>query len=242
MATPLPPVGRRQFLRTSILAACALGAPFLMQCSSKGDAAIFVKEPLPYPQDALAPSISARTMEFHYGKHYAGYVQKANRLAAGKSYAGKSPQEVIRLTAGDPARAAVFNNAAQAWNHAFFFKCLTPDGGGEPEGHLAEMIEATFGSFVDFKEVFLTAAGDHFGSGWVWLVLDAGKLAVVAGDNADTPYAHDLTPLFTIDLWEHAYYLDYQNRRLEYVRSVLDHVANWGFVSAQFDEGMAAGE
>jgi len=240
MATPLPSVDRRQFLRTSILAACALSTPFVLQCGSKTDATIFTTAPLPYPQDALEPYISARTMEFHHGKHYAGYVKKANRLTAGRAFAGKSDADVIKMTAGDPGAAAIFNNAAQAWNHAFFFKCLKPGGGGEPEGILAEMIAATFGSLVDFKEVLLTAAGDHFGSGWVWLVLDGGKLVVVAGDNADTPYAHDLIPLFTIDLWEHAYYLDYQNRRLAYVRSVLDHLANWDVVAAQLEKALAA--
>lgn len=235
-------INARYTRRLSVLAACTCAALFLVQCGSGGDSAIFVKEPLPYSQDALAPTISADTMGFHYGKHYTGYVKKANQLAGGVSYAGKTAEAVIQMSAGDPAQAAVFNNAAQAWNHAFFFKCLKPDGGGEPEGALAEMIEAAFGSFVNFKELFLTAAKDQFGSGWVWLVLDDGELAVVTGANADTPVARDLPPLFTVDVWEHAYYLDYQNRRVDFVKAVLDNLANWDFVAAQLEKALPAKE
>jgi Fe-Mn family superoxide dismutase len=242
MATPFSSISRRQFLRSSILAACAVGAPFLLQCGSKGGSAVFVKEPLPYAKDALAPTISAETMGFHYDKHYAGYVKKANRMILKGSFGGKSPVEIIQSTVGDPSQAAIFNNAAQAWNHAFFFKCLKPGGGGEPEGVLAEMIAAEFGSFANFKKVFLTAAGDRFGSGWVWLVLEEGELAVVTSANADTPLAHDLVPLFTVDLWEHAYYLDYQNRRLDFVTAVLENLANWDFVAAQLELALPAKE
>lgn len=242
MATSFPSINRRQFLRSSILAACAVGAPFLLQCGSKGDSAVFVKQPLPYAKNALAPTISAETMGFHYDKHYAGYVNKANRLILNGSFGGKSPEAVIRSTADDPSQAAVFNNAAQAWNHAFFFKCLKPGGGGEPEGVLAEMIAAEFGSFANFKKVFLTAAGDRFGSGWVWLVLEEGRLVVVTSANADTPLAHGLIPLFTVDLWEHAYYLDYQNRRLDFVTAVLENLANWDFVATQLELALPAKE
>lgn len=242
MATPSPTINRRQFLRSSILAACAVGAPFLLQCGSKDGSAVLVKQPLPYAKDALAPTISAETMGFHYDKHYAGYVKKANRLILKGSFGGKSPEAVIQSTAGDPSRAALFNNAAQAWNHAFFFKCLKPGGGGEPGGVLAEMIAAEFGSFANFKKVFLTAAGDRFGSGWVWLVLEKGSLAVVTSANADTPLAHGLVPLFTVDLWEHAYYLDYQNRRLDFVSAVLENLANWDFVAAQLELALPAKE
>jgi Fe-Mn family superoxide dismutase len=233
MANPLPTINRRQFIRTSLLAACAMSTPFLMQCSAKKGADVFVKEPLPYAKDALAPFISGQTMDFHYDKHYAGYVKKANTLIQKNGYAGKTAEAIIQASAGDPARAAVFNNAAQAWNHAFFFKCLKPGGGGEPEGVLAEMLESEFGSFVDFKEVFLTAAKDQFGSGWVWLVLEQGKLAVVTGANADTPPAHDMMPLFTVDVWEHAYYLDYQNRRGDHVAAVLDNLIDWNVIASR---------
>lgn len=240
--TDLTVINKRPVLRSLVLAACAFAALFLVQCGNGGDSAIFVKEPLPYSQDALAPAIGADTMGFHYDKHYAGYVKKANALTRGKGYAGKTAEDVIRMTAGDGSKAAVFNNAAQAWNHAFFFKCLKPGGGGVPEGLLAEMIDEAFGSFVDFEEVFLTAAADQFGSGWVWLVLDEGRLAVVTGGNADTPLAHGLTPLFTVDVWEHAYYLDYQNRRVDFVRSVLDNLANWAFVADQLEKALPAAE
>ncbi|BBO68538.1 superoxide dismutase [Desulfosarcina alkanivorans] len=239
---PFTVIGKRLISRLSLLAACAAAALFLVQCGGGGDATVFVKEPLPYSQDALAPFISADTMGFHYDKHYAGYVNNANRLIRGIGPAGNTPEAVIRMTAGDASRAAIFNNAAQAWNHAYFFKCLKPDGGGAPEGLLAEMIDASFGSFTDFKALFLTAAKDQFGSGWVWLVLDEGRLAVVAGANADTPLAHDLTPLFTVDVWEHAYYLDYQNRRVDFVKTVLDNLANWDFVAAQLEKAIPADE
>ena len=181
-------------------------------------------------------------MGFHYGKHYAGYVKKANALIKGQGYSGKTAADVVRMAAGKPDQFAVFNNAAQAWNHAFFFKCLKPEGGGEPEGVLAEMIASDFGSVAEFKKLFLTAAKDQFGSGWVWLVLEEGKLAVVTGANADTPLAHGLTPLFTVDVWEHAYYLDYQNRRLDFVKAVLENLANWDFVAAQLEKALPAKE
>jgi Fe-Mn family superoxide dismutase len=224
-------------VRPSILTVCAIAALFLVQCGG-GDSAIFTKAPLPYSQDALAPTISADTMGFHYDKHYAGYVKKANELTKGRKYAGKSAEAVIQMTADDASEAAIFNNAAQAWNHAYFFRCLKPGGGTLPEGQLAEMIDETFGSFLDFKAVFLTAAKDQFGSGWAWLVLDDGKLAVVTGANADTPVAHGLTPLFTVDVWEHAYYLDYQNERVAYVKAVLDNLADWDFVASRLDEAL----
>jgi len=242
MTTAFFAVNRRRFVRRAIFLAFAVGAPFLMQCGGSNDAALFVKEPLPYAQDALAPYISAQTMGLHYDKHYAGYVKKANALIRGRAYAGKTAEEVIRMAVDDPAQAAVFNNAAQAWNHAFFFKCLKPEGGGDPEGVLAEMIVSDFGSLSQFKKLFLTAAQDQFGSGWAWLVLEGGKLAVVTGANADTPLAHGLTPLFTVDVWEHAYYLDYQNRRLDFVKAVLDNLANWDFVAAQLEKALPAKE
>jgi superoxide dismutase, Fe-Mn family len=226
-------IRKRSVFGVTILAACMVAALFLVQCGKGGGSAIFSQEALPYAQDALAPVISAETMGFHYDKHYASYVKKANALTGGAAFAGKTPEAVIEMTAGDSSRTAIFNNAAQAWNHAFFFKCLKPEGGGAPQGRLAEMIDAAFGSFDDFKTVFLTAAQDQFGSGWVWLVLDGDALAVVATANSDTPLAHGMTPLFTVDVWEHAYYLDYQNRRTDFVQGVVDKLANWEFVAEQ---------
>jgi Fe-Mn family superoxide dismutase len=233
-------IHKRSFFPITVLAACVIAAFFLAQCSKGGGSAIFVKEPLPYSPNALAPTISEETMGFHYDKHYAGYVQRANKLIAGRAYAGKTAEEVIKMTAEDPSKAAIFNNSAQAWNHAFFFKCLKPGGGGIPEGRLAEMINEAFGSFGAFKEAFLSAAKDQFGSGWVWLVLEEEKLAVVSSANADTPLAHGQTPLFTVDVWEHAYYLDYQNRRADFVEDVLDKLANWDFVTDQLEKALAA--
>ena len=233
-------IHKRSVFGVTVMAACVIAALFLLQCSKGGGAAIFTQEALPYAKDALAPVISAETMGFHYDKHYAGYVKKANDLTGGGAFAGKTPEMVIEMTADDPSKAAIFNNAAQAWNHAFFFKCLKPEGGGAPQGRLAEMIDASFGGFNDFKNIFLTAAKDQFGSGWVWLVLDGDELAVVASANADTPLAHGLTPLFTVDVWEHAYYLDYQNRRTDFVQGVLENLVDWEFVAGQLDKAHPA--
>lgn len=231
---------RRRFLRIALPMAAAIAAMGLLHCQGGTDTAVFVQEPLPYARDALAPFISGETMDLHHGKHYAGYVARANALLKGGPLAGKSAEAVIQTAAGVPSHSPLFNNAAQAWNHAFFFKCMKPDGGGEPDGALADMITSTFGSIADFKERFVAAAGDQFGSGWVWLVLDDGKLDVVATGNADTPIAHGLTPLFTVDVWEHAYYLDYQNRRADFVRVLLDELANWDFVAAQLEKALPA--
>ncbi len=237
MATPHV-FNKHLIVRSSVLVACALAAMFLAHCSGDGGSAVFVMEPLPYSQDALAPVIGAEAIRFHYEKHYAGYVQKANQLTKGPGFAGKTAEAVIQMTAGDASKAAVYNNAAQAWNHAYFFKCLKPGGGGAPEGLLAEMIDAAFGGFEDFKERFVTAAKNQFGSGWVWLALDDGKLVVITGANADNPLAQGMIPLFTVDVWEHAYYLDYQNRRVDFVNAVLDDLANWDFVAAQLEKAL----
>ncbi len=226
----------RTKVRFAVLAACAVAALSMIHCGIGGDATVFVQEPLGYPLEALAPFIGADTMRLHHGTHYAGYVNQANRLARGFRYSGKGPEDLIRAAAGAPDRQALFNNAAQAWNHAFFFKCLKPEGGGLPHGPLAGCIDASFGSFARFKEAFLAAAGNQFGSGWVWLVQDGEKLAVVATADADTPIVHGLRPLLAVDIWEHAYYLDYQNRRDDYVRSVLDYLVNWDFVAAQLEK------
>jgi Fe-Mn family superoxide dismutase len=233
-------IHKRAVFGVTVLAICAAAALFLVQCGKGDGSAIFTKAALPYAKDALEPAISTETMEFHYDKHYAGYVKTANALTDSEAFRGKTPEAVIQMTADDPAQAAIFNNAAQAWNHAFFFKCLKPQGGGAPQGRLAEMIDASFGGFNDFKTVFLTAAKDQFGSGWVWLVLDGDKLSVVASANADTPLAHGLIPLFTVDVWEHAYYLDYQNRRTDFVQGVLDNLANWEFVGNQLETALQA--
>jgi Fe-Mn family superoxide dismutase len=205
------------------------------QCGAvdEKDKDLFVLEPLPYPQDTLEPYISAKTISFHYGKHHAGYVTAANTLVKGSGFEGKSFEEIIKLTAGNKGHAAIFNNVAQAWNHAFFWKCMKSGGGGSPTGTLAMKIKDSFGSFDAFKGEFLATANSQFGSGWVWLVLEGDKLKVVRTSNADTPLAHGLKPVYTVDIWEHAYYLDYQNRRTDFVKTVLNHLANWDFVASQ---------
>jgi Fe-Mn family superoxide dismutase len=204
----------------------------------RGDSetAPFSLPPLPYAQDALAPHISARTMTFHYGKHHQGYVNKVNAQVENTRYAGRSLQEIIQETAEkkDPGLAAIFNNAAQVWNHTFYWKSMTPGGGGTPKGDLLKKIESDFGNFSNFRTAFGETAASQFGSGWAWLVLDGGALKIEKTANADTPLAYGHVPLLTIDVWEHAYYLDYQNRRAEYIKAWLDHLANWEFATENF--------
>jgi Fe-Mn family superoxide dismutase len=186
---------------------------------------------LPYDSKALEPYISANTLSFHHGKHHATYVNNYNNLTKDTPLADKPLEEVIKEIAGDAGKAGLFNNAAQVWNHTFFWHSLKQGGGGKPTGALAAKIDADFGSFEKFVEEFKAAAATQFGSGWAWLVLDGGKLKVTKTANADTPLAHGLTALFTVDVWEHAYYLDYQNRRPDFVSAVLEHLANWDFVA-----------
>jgi superoxide dismutase, Fe-Mn family len=193
----------------------------------------FLLPALPYAQAALEPHVSARTLSFHYGKHHQAYVDNLNKLAVGASMADLSLEEIIRQTAGKPDQAGLFNNAAQVWNHTFFWNSMKPDGGGAPTGNLAERINATFGSYDVFKTAFSEAAMTQFGSGWAWLVQDGDTLKIVKTANADTPLAHGQTALLTCDVWEHAYYLDYQNRRKDFVAAFLDHLANWGFAAEQ---------
>lgn len=189
--------------------------------------------PLPYDQAALEPTISANTMSFHYGKHYAAYVDKVNKLLAGSPLEGKSLVEIMLATDGRTDNQKIlFNNAAQVWNHAFFWQCLKPKGGGMPEGKLADMINDSFGSFDKFKEEFINTGVSQFGSGWVWLVSEGGKLKIVATPNAENPIAVNQTPLFVVDVWEHSYYLDYQNRRADYIKGVLENLANWDFAAS----------
>lgn len=180
---------------------------------------------LPYAYDALEPVISSRTLELHFDKHHQGYVTKLEKAIAGTPRAERSLEELIRETDGD-----VFNNAAQVWNHSFYWQSLKPGGGGEPKGELANAIKSGFGSFAAMRDAFHDAATGEFGSGWAWLVLDRdGRLRVASSSDAENPLQKGHTPLLTIDVWEHAYYLDYQNRRAEYVDGVLDRLINWDF-------------
>ena len=190
-----------------------------------------VLPPLPYAENALEPVISANTISFHYGKHHKGYVDNLNKLIAGTEFAGLPLEKIIFATAGKPDKAAVFNNAAQAWNHAFYWRSLSPKGGGEPSADLKQKIEASFGTVDACRKELATAATTQFGSGWAWLALDGGKLIVVKTGNADSPLTRGMKPIFTIDVWEHAYYLDYQNRRADYVSAVLEKLINWSFAA-----------
>jgi Fe-Mn family superoxide dismutase len=190
-----------------------------------------VLPPLPYADNALEPVISANTIGFHYGKHHKAYVDNLNKLTAGTEFADLPLEKIIAATAGKPDKAAIFNNAAQTWNHTFYWRSLKPDGGGEPPAGVKQKIEASFGTLDTLKKELAAAAMGQFGSGWAWLVLDGGKLKVVKTGNADSPLTSGLKPVLTIDVWEHAYYLDYQNRRADYVNAVLEKVMNWDFAA-----------
>ena len=191
----------------------------------------FEQPPLPYDFNALEPHMSAQTFEFHYGKHHAAYVTNLNKLVQDTELANKSLEEVITASFGDSSKAGIFNNAAQVWNHTFFWNCMKPNGGGQPTGELADKINAAFGGYDKFKEEFKTAATTQFGSGWAWLVKDGDSLKITKTPNAENPLAHGQTALLTVDVWEHAYYLDYQNRRPDFVQTVLDSLINWDFVT-----------
>jgi Fe-Mn family superoxide dismutase len=185
--------------------------------------------PLPYAENELEPIISGKTMSFHYGKHHKTYVDNLNKLVAGTDFVSLSLDKIITSTVGKPENTAIFNNAAQSWNHSFYWKSLTPTGGGEPPDALKQKIEASFGSLDACKKELASTAVSQFGSGWAWLVLDGTLLKVVKTSNADIPMTKGLTPVLVIDVWEHAYYLDYQNRRTDYVNAVLDKLINWEF-------------
>ncbi|WP_017721126.1 superoxide dismutase [Kamptonema formosum] len=192
----------------------------------------FTLPELPYAPTALEPYISANTFSFHHGKHHAAYVTNLNKLIEGTELADKSLEEIVLASAGDASKAGIFNNAAQVWNHTFYWNCMKPSGGGAPTGALAEKISADFGSFDKFKEEFKNAGVTQFGSGWAWLVLDSGTLKVTKTLNAENPITKGQTPLLTMDVWEHAYYLDYQNRRPDYAQTFIDSLINWDFVAA----------
>lgn len=197
--------------------------------TAHGSATPHVLPPLPYAENALDPVITAKTMSFHCGKHHKGYVDNLNKLIAGTEYADLALEQIIASTAGQPERTAIFNNATQTWNHTFYWNSMRPKGGGEPPAALKQKIEASFASVDACKKELASAAVSQFGSGWAWLVLEGGKLKVVKTANADAPLPKGIKPLLTVDVWEHAYYLDYQNRRADYVNAMLDKLINWEF-------------
>lgn len=187
---------------------------------------------LPYAQNALEPYITANTLSFHYGKHHNAYVTNLNKLLEGNALANESLEKIITSVAGDASKAGIFNNAAQVWNHTFYWNSMKPNGGGAPTGELADRINKDFGGFDKFAEEFKNAAATQFGSGWAWLIEDGGKLTVMKTANADLPMAHGKKALLTIDVWEHAYYLDFQNKRPDYIGTFLDKLVNWDFAAS----------
>jgi Fe-Mn family superoxide dismutase len=189
---------------------------------------------LPFDKDALEPHMSAKTLEFHHGKHHKKYVDKLNELVKGTKFAKMDLTDVIRETAENPAHKGIFNNAAQTWNHTFFWNCMSPHGGGTPHSGFARRIDADFGDHDGFKRAFKEAATARFGSGWAWLVANGDKLEIVTTSNAGNPLTDDKVCLLTCDVWEHAYYLDYQNRRSDFVDAFLDHLVNWNYVIEQW--------
>ena len=192
---------------------------------------MFTLPPLPFAEGALAPVISANTLSFHYGKHHKAYVDNLNNLVKGTPFENATLETIITETAGKADKAGVFNNAAQDWNHTFYWHCLKPHGGGKPTGKIAAMIDSDLGGYDKFKTDFAQTCITQFGSGWGWLVAEAGKLKLVKTPNAETPFTKGQTPLLTIDVWEHAYYLDYQNKRPDHVNAVIDKLLNWDFAA-----------
>ena len=196
-------------------------------------AAPFELPPLPWAENALDPVISSRTIGLHYGKHHRTYVTKLNEFVAGTQFAGMPLERVITATATSDKDRKIFNNAAQVWNHTFFWNCLRPGGGGKPSGDLASRIDRDLGGHDRFKQDFAKAAVDTFGSGWAWVADRNGKLEIMSTSNADNPLTKGATPILTIDVWEHAYYVDYENRRPDFVAAVIDKLLNWDFAAQQ---------
>jgi Fe-Mn family superoxide dismutase len=225
---------RREFLNAATGTAIAFAVGGLTH-TVKGEME-YALPPLPYQEDALEPVISTRTISFHYGKHHRGYVNNVNKLVAGTKYAGMPLEQIVIAASGKADEQSIFNNAAQDWNHTFYWQCLKPNGGGEPPMALRRKIEASFGSVEACKKELAKAADSQFGSGWAWLALDGDIIKAVKTSNADNPITHGMKPLLTIDVWEHAYYLDYQNRRADYVKGVIDKLINWDFAAENLNK------
>ncbi|MEH2255316.1 superoxide dismutase [Nostoc sp.] len=195
----------------------------------------FELPPLPYAYDALEPYMSQKTLEFHHDRHHAIYVSMLNTLVKETEFANKSLEDIILATNSDTSKAMIFKNAAQVWNHTFFWNCMKPGGGGQPSGILADKFNDRFGSFDQFVTKFKSAGATQLGSGYAWLVLDQNQLKVVKTRNATNPMVNQQIPLLTCDVWEHAYYLDFQNRRLDFLQAFLEHLVNWEFVTRQLE-------
>ena len=206
-------------------------APPARVIHASGEVGPHTLAPLPYDVSALEPVISRETVELHYGKHHKGYLDRLNSLIGGTDLADESLEEILMRTADDPVRTKIFNNAAQVWNHDFYWRSMRPGGGGRPSKELCQRIESAFGSTADMERRLGEAAIAQFGSGWAWLVEDDGKLRVIETSNADNPLVLGMTPLLAVDVWEHAYYLDYQNRREDYVHAMITELLNWEFAA-----------
>jgi Fe-Mn family superoxide dismutase len=226
-AASMIPIDRANILRLS----GALQNLFSLPLPIRETSMNVVVPPLPYAMNALEPHVSRRTLAAHYGRHHAAYVDKTRKLIESTPLESTSLESIV-LAGRKQDSPSLFNAAAQAWNHTFYWSSMHPAGGGEAKGPIAELIEASFDSQSDFRQQFVAAAGDHFGSGWVWLVLDGERLKIVATANAETPLVSTQTPLLTIDVWEHAYYLDYQHRRLDYISAFMAHLVNWDFANS----------
>jgi superoxide dismutase, Fe-Mn family len=229
---------RRDFLKTSFyLSTFAVAQLAGIGCTrqSETEATPPVLPPLPYRQDALEPYISSRTIEFHYGKHHQAYATNTLKLIAGTKLEKLPLKEIILKSHGIKELVSTYNNAAQLFNHDFYWQCMKPNGGGKPQGKMLQAIEQSFGGFDAFVKIFSESAAAQFGSGWTWLVKDGNLLKGIDTDNADTPLTTGWVPLLTIDVWEHAYYLDYQNRRIDYIRAYMDHLVNWEFAGKNLD-------
>jgi len=222
-------LSRRDFLTVGAVGLAAAGLAGLPKMALAAEHKL---PPLPYADTALEPVVSAKTIGFHHGKHHAAYVANMNNLIKGTPLAEASLEEIVMKSAADPAKAGIFNNAAQVWNHTFYWQSMKQGGGGRPSGALLAKIDADLGGYDKFREAFSQAALTQFGSGWAWLAVDGGKLAVLKTPNAETPITKGVKPLITIDVWEHAYYLDYQNRRADYIKDWLDKLVNWDFAAA----------
>lgn len=228
---------RRQFMKTTLTASAFVSAAMVTGIPLLGAEQVSAGirlPPLPYPENALEPHISGRLIGFHYGKHHSGYVKNSNKLIENSIFKQNNLKNIINKTAKKPEFIAIFNNAAQVYNHTFYWNSLQPGGGGEPGGELAKRIKKTFGTYQIFKDKFITEAAGVFGSGWIWLVREGDEVKIVQTSNANTPLAQGQIPLITIDVWEHAYYLDYQNRRADYLNACMDHLINWEFAERNF--------
>ena len=228
-------VNRRAFMGAALAGGALLAAGPLVWSTGASAANAIELPPLPFAENALEPFISAKTLSFHYGKHHAGYVKKTNAMLAGSDLTGKPLETVIKEAAKDPGKKGLYNNAAQVWNHTFYWNSMTP-GGSKLRGKLLDKVNEDFGSVQAMEESLAEKATGQFGSGWAWLVLENGKLSCTNTSNADTPIATKQTPLLCVDVWEHAYYLDYQNKRGDYVKAVLQNLANWAFAMRNFEK------